>query len=364
MRLVPLMMHYRLHLGLWITAIQWLRVQMVEHVLPFGISASVVVALEVLVVYLLQFKVLGCILRELSPVRRHAAFLAIRNYALWQTRRILCQSDWLLLSSGGASFGEGYAGLAQGTLTCLETLLVGGIQILSLIDVLSSHHRHVYVICLAQVSVVLGLRACHLAVAVALIKLAVHVSHDISCHSEAVVVVVWVENACLVSGVAHLVIDLLALLRADIATLIYRSLTDLFLAIHYFPIRAEALLEITVRAMVALTLVDNLGLVIADTLTSLVHAIVVMRLKSVRILSLVWLHKYSHFITLTVSLQGVLLRTDDVVAVRVALAWVGHALVRIILAGPRVLFADKLTRMLEVNFALGNLVWINPIFGF
>jgi hypothetical protein len=116
--------------------------------------------------------------------------------------------------------------------------------------------------------------------------------------------------------------------------------------------------------MVALTLVDNLGLVIADTLTSLVHAIVVMRLKSVRILSLVWLHKYSHFITLTVSLQGVLLRTDDVVAVRVALAWVGHALVRIILAGPRVLFADKLTRMLEVNFALGNLVWINPIFGF
>lgn len=86
-RLVALvLLDHRLHLRLGIhVAIQLLLIQVVEHILPLRVPATLVVALDRRIGHLLHLIVLRCVLRVLPPVGRHAAFLAISYHILRQT---------------------------------------------------------------------------------------------------------------------------------------------------------------------------------------------------------------------------------------------------------------------------------------
>lgn len=148
---------------------------MVKHVLPFRVSATLVIALQRRVRQLLNLKVLGSVLGKLPSVSRHASLLAISYYVLGQARRILCQGD-LLLRSAVTAFGKSNAGFTQCTFA-LERLLVRGVEVLVLIYWLAGNHRHMRIVIVAEVAIVLGLVCRQLAISIAFEKLAVNVGH-------------------------------------------------------------------------------------------------------------------------------------------------------------------------------------------
>ena len=84
-RFVSLVVHHGLHLGLGIASshiLVW--IQMVKHVRAFHIPASLFIAGITRIVNLLDLVLLCCILRKLTSMAAHSAFLAISHDVLGQ----------------------------------------------------------------------------------------------------------------------------------------------------------------------------------------------------------------------------------------------------------------------------------------
>lgn len=165
-----------------------------------------------------------------------------------------------------------------------------------------------------------------------------------------------------------MVIHLLPLFRANKVALVAWSLAYLHLGLDCLPVWTETLLEVPVRAVVALPLVVLFDFV-ANALASFVHRLgfVVLGLECILVEHrVIWLHQDSHFVALTGSFERVFLGADHIVAVGISVAWLGHALVGVILVDSRLglSIGYELTRMLEVDFAHRNLVGINSLLAF
>lgn len=113
---------------------------------------------------------------------------------------------------------------------------------------LTCNHWHVHIIViLANVSVVIRLSRRQLAVAKTFEEVIVlDICHYVCCDTQAVVVIIWIQNSCLISRVSNLVVHLLPLLGANEVALVAGSLTNLLLSINHFSVRAKTLLEIPV----------------------------------------------------------------------------------------------------------------------